>query len=226
MESPAALPHLLREPTVGVDGGGRPPLLVVLHGYGGDAHALLPLAERLDGRFLAVVPQGPLPLPNAGWGWYLLGDQTPTGRVVDTAGMHASRLAILRLLEDAAAEYGADPERVFLCGHSQGAALALCVALTEPERLAGVVAMSGRVIPEVLPAAADAHRVRGLPVMLAHGTWDPVVPIAHGRSARDHLERQGARVTYREYDAEHAVPPEMVDDVNAWLAGELEGGAL
>jgi phospholipase/carboxylesterase len=222
VDVPAALPHLLREPTVPIDGDGRPPLLVVLHGYGGDAHALLPLAERLDGRFLAVVPQGPLPLSNGGWGWYLLGDPAPAGRVVDTAGMHAARLAVLRLLDDAAAEYGADPARAYLCGHSQGAALALCVALTEPERLAGVVAMSGRVIPEVLPAAASAHRVRGLPAMLAHGTWDPVVPAAHGRAARDHLERLGARVAYREYDAEHSVPPEMVDGVNAWLGAELE----
>jgi phospholipase/carboxylesterase len=213
------LPHLLRAAV----GDGAPPLLVLLHGYGSDAAGLFALAERLDERFLVLVPQGPLPLSNGGWGWYALGEERPTGRVVDVPGMEESRRDVLDLADAAVQEYGADAGRVFLLGHSQGAALALCVALTEPERLAGVAAMSGRVIPEILPRAAGRERMRGLPVLLAHGVDDPIVPVVHARAARDILSARGVRMEYHEYDAGHTVPPEMLADVNAWLAARIAG---
>ena len=200
---------------------GRAPLLVLLHGYGGDAHAMLPLAELLHPRFAVVIPEGPVPLPNGGWGWYELGAERPTGRVVDVPGLTAARRAILQVMGDAAAELDADAGRIYLCGHSQGAALALAIAITEPERMAGVVAVSGRVVPEVMGDAAEPARTAGLPVLLVHGTHDPVVPVLHARAARTLLAERGARVTYREHDAEHGVTREMVGDANDWLDAEL-----
>ena len=216
-----ALPYLVREPTERTDG--PPPAVILLHGYGSDAHGLFALAERLDGRFMAFVPQGSVPLENGGWGWYWLGEATPLGRVADASGMDLSRRDVLHLADFAARGHGADPSRVYLLGHSQGGALALCVALTEPERIAGMVAMSGRVIPEVLPMAAAPERMRGLRVFLAHGVDDPVVPVRHARAARDLLVQRGAVVDFREYPAEHTVPPEMVADVNAWLVARAFG---
>jgi phospholipase/carboxylesterase len=221
-EDALPLPYLLREPAA--QPAGAPPLLILLHGYGSDATGLFALAERLDGRFLVVVPQGPLPLSNGGWGWYALGEETPMGRVVDAQGMEESRRAVLELATAAAREHGGDAGRVFLLGHSQGAALALCLAVTEPERLAGVAAMSGRIIPEIMPRVAAPERMHGLPVLLAHGVEDPVVPVRHARAARELLASWGVHVDYREYDAGHTVPPGMLDDVNAWLAARAEGG--
>ncbi|HET6764262.1 MAG TPA: alpha/beta fold hydrolase [Longimicrobiaceae bacterium] len=198
-----------------------PPLVVLLHGYGGDARSMMTLGELLHPAFTVVVPQGPYALPDGGWGWYALGEATPTGRVVDVPGMHAARRAVARLLREAAEVHGADPDRIYLCGHSQGAALALAVALAEPAGMAGLVAISGRVVPEALVAEATPGFVHGLPVLVAHGTYDPVVPVAHGRSARRVLEERGARVMYREYDAEHAVTREMLDDLNGWLGAAI-----
>jgi phospholipase/carboxylesterase len=137
---------------------------------------------------------------------------------VDVPGLTAARRAILQLMYEVAE--GVDAERIYLCGHSQGAALALAIAVTEPERVAGVVAISGRVVPEVMPDAAEPARTAGLPVLLVHGTHDPVVPVMHARTARTLLAERGARVTYREHDAEHGVSREMVADVNDWLDAE------
>lgn len=202
-------------------GSGPAPVVVLLHGYGSSAGDMMGLAPWLDPRFLVLAPQGARPLPNGGWGWYPLG-VGPVAPVLDTDELEASRGGVLDWAAAAAPAHGGDARRLFLVGFSQGAALALAAALVEPERVAALVAMSGRVVPEILPRAAAPARMRGLSVLLTHGADDEIVPVAQGRAARDMLSERGARVELCEYPVGHALSPDCLDTVEAWLAARLD----
>src|SRR5512138_453107 len=149
----------------------RPPLLVLLHGIGADELDLLPVADALDPRLLTVSLRAPYEAEPMGYAWYALdwGTTPPTPRV-DQA--EASRAALADHLPELVSEAGADPGRVFLFGFSQGAAMALAVALTRPELLRGVVAHSARALPALArpEGRAAPEALARLDALVLHGT--------------------------------------------------------
>jgi phospholipase/carboxylesterase len=88
--------------------------------------------------------------------------------------------------------------------------------------VAGVVAMSGRLLPEVLPLLAPPDALRGLPILLQHGIADPVLALQHGRTARDRLATLPVELTYREYTMGHQVTAESLADAAHWLRERLD----
>lgn len=82
--------------------------------------------------------------------------------------------------------------------------------------------MSGRLLPEVLPHLAPPRALRDLPILLQHGTSDPVLPVHHGRTARDRLSALHVDLTYREYPMGHQVSEESLADAAAWLQARLD----
>jgi phospholipase/carboxylesterase len=181
--------------------------LVLLHGFGADEHDLLPIAREIDPSLHAISLQAPIALEYGGRAWYRL-EQTPQGIAFDPGEVARGEDAALEAIEEIAQAH----PRPILCGFSQGAGMALGVALRKPQLAAGVLALSA-VPPRLLPPAAP-----GLRVFLAHGTFDPLLPIEVGRATRDLLVRLGADVTFREYRMEHMVSAEEIDDARAWLA--------
>jgi phospholipase/carboxylesterase len=119
--------------------------------------------------------------------------------------------------------YGVDPDRTYLVGFSQGTIMGLSVALTRPEKVAGVVAMSGRFPDAIRPQLAPPEELRGLPILLQHGTEDPVLPIHYGRAARETFDGLPVRLEYREYQMGHHVTQESLADASAWLTARLDG---
>jgi phospholipase/carboxylesterase len=107
-------------------------------------------------------------------------------------------------------------------GFSQGAIMSLAVALARPDKVAGVVAMSGRLLPEFRPLIAEPEALAGLPIMVVHGTADQVMSIRDGREVRDTLSALPVELTYREYPMGHYVAPESLRDVAAWLRERLD----
>jgi phospholipase/carboxylesterase len=146
----------------------------------------------------------------------------PVGPRINAQEAEHSRTTLVHFIDEAIAAYNTDPSRTYLLGFSQGAIMSLSLALTRPENLAGVVAMSGRVLPEVLPKIAPAEAMRGLPILVVHGTEDVVLPIHHGRAARDRLSSLRVALTYREYSMGHYVSEESLADVTAWLRQQLD----
>ena len=111
-------------------------------------------------------------------------------------------------------------DRVFLLGFSQGAVMSLATALTDPRRLAGVVALSGY-LPEAV-SGAEGGSADSLPVFLGHGAADPLISVTEGRKARDVLTAAGADVTYRKYAVEHRIAPDERADIRHWLGARLD----
>jgi len=188
--------------------------LVLLHGFGADERDLLPIAAELDPRLRAVSLQAPIALDVGGRAWFNL-DQTPEGFAFDPEEVDEG----VRLATEAIEEVARQAARPILCGFSQGAAMALSVALARPDLTSVVLALSG-VPPRVQQAPAPGS-LPGLRVFLAHGSYDPLIPVEIGRATRDLLQSAGASVTYREYPMGHMVVPEEISDARTWLAGSL-----
>lgn len=202
--------------------------IVWLHGLGADGHdfeAIIPalgLPDTLGMRF--VFPHAPVQRVslNAGMrmrAWY---DIIPDPAAPeDAAGIRASEQAVRALIEREAAR-GVPSERVIIAGFSQGGAIALQTAIRYPQRLAGVIALSTYLpLASTLPSEAQAVNI-ALPIFMAHGTEDGIVPYAAGARSRDLLEAQGYRVTWHSYPMAHSVCPEEVADIAAWLRDVLK----
>jgi phospholipase/carboxylesterase len=213
-------------------GGERPApgaAVVWMHGLGADGHdfeSIVPhlgLPPDLGVRF--VFPHAP-PIPvtlNGGMvmrAWYDLVGQDLRRLRHDEAGIRRSARHIERLVERERAR-GVPPGRVVLAGFSQGGAMALFLGLRYPERLAGVLALSSFLpLPETLEAErSDANR--NVPVLVCHGTHDPMVPEEFGRRTHEQLVRLGYPSEYEVYPMQHEVCMEEVRRVGRWLTDRL-----
>ena len=198
--------------------------VIVLHGLGDSGHGFAPIAKELDlsalGAVRFVLPHAPerAVTINGGYvmrAWYdILG--TDLVRREDEAGLRESQALIEELIAAEKAR-GVAASRIVLAGFSQGCAMALLAGLRHAERLAGVVGMSG-----YLPLAATTATERSaanhdVPLFLAHGTQDPVVPLARGVASRDALAALGHDIEWHDYPMPHSVCAEEIGDLNRWL---------
>ena len=217
-----SLVHSVRPPAAGANAEStRPPLLILLHGVGSNERAMAQLAPSLDPRFVVVSVRSPLTLgPNA-YGWFHV-TFTADGPVIVPAEAETGWKLIAQFIDEAVERYDADPARVFVGGFSQGAIMALATLLTAPEKVAGAVAMSGRLLPEVLPHVATDDALRGKPVLVVHGESDEKLGIHLARWAREQLDRFPIDLTYRELPMGHTITQESLGVVAGWLTKELD----
>ena len=206
--------------------------IVVLHGLGADGNDFVPIAQELDlsavGQVRFVFPHAPVrPVTlNGGMAmraWYdILGPDL--ARREDEPGLRASVAQVQALLDREAAR-GVPPARTVLMGFSQGCAMTLLTGLRAPQRLAGLVGLSGYLPLAATTAAERSAANRDTPVFLAHGRFDPMVALARGAATRDALLALGQPVQWHEYPMEHSVCAEEIADLNAWLLKVLAPAA-
>lgn len=198
--------------------------IVILHGLGADGNDFVPVAEELDlsavGSVRFIFPHAPvMPVTiNGGYrmrAWYdILG--TEAEGVQDEEGLRRSQALIEGLLAREK-QRGMPAGRIVLAGFSQGCAMALLAGLRHPERLAGIVGLSGY-LPLAETTTAERHPANaGTPIFLAHGTYDPVIALERATSSRDALRALGHEVEWHEYMMPHAVCPPEIEELNAWL---------
>ncbi|MEP6925447.1 MAG: alpha/beta hydrolase [Pyrinomonadaceae bacterium] len=214
------LKYLFRKSTLCADND-KPPLLILLHGVGSNEADLFSFASLLDERFFVVSVRAPFALGYGGFGWFEL-EFSPQGLSANLVQAEESRQKLLEFIDEITAKYDLDAQRVFLTGFSQGAIMSYALMLTEPEKFAGVVAMSGRLVSKTLPHQADPERLRDFPILVTHGTLDQVLPIENGRAAKTFLERLPVKLEYREYEMAHQVSEESLQDVADWLKEKIE----
>ncbi len=218
MNAPA-WPYRIAAPAA-ADRQTRPPLLVLLHGIGADENDLWPLAPLLDGRCAVVSVRAPHPY-GPGWAWFHI-DWLPDGSVrPDRAQAQATLLDLERWMAAAPERFGTDPARSYLLGFSQGGMMALGLLLRAPELLAGVVALSSRAPDALFEATAPAEAIARVPLFVAHGIHDDVLPVANGRRIRELFSRLSRDLTYREFPVAHAIANDEIACVREWLAARL-----
>jgi phospholipase/carboxylesterase len=196
--------------------------IIWLHGLGADHTDFEPIVPELDlppsARF--VFPDAPVRPVTINGGmrmraWYDILQFGPGPE--DAAGIRESQKIVEGLIEQASVP----PERVVLAGFSQGGAIVLHTALRYPKRLAGVVALS-----TYLPLQNDlegetSEENRGVPIFMAHGRFDDIIPLARAAASRDLLAGMGYKIDWREYAMPHSVCMEEIGHVSAFLKGIL-----
>jgi thioredoxin 1 len=202
-------------------------VLLLVHGLGADERDLGGLLPYLDpeGRFLAVLPRGPLAAP-PGFAWYEMGALAGSGPGGESSA--ASFLSALDELDDlvdeVCAEHGKAREEAIVGGFSQGGALAVALGLRRSDRAhpAGVLAMS-TVFPDIDGLDLDWEAGPRLPVLVQHGTNDTMLPVERGRHLAATLVDHGVPVVYSEYPMEHQVAMESVQQAHGWLLAVSAG---
>jgi phospholipase/carboxylesterase len=217
-----SLSHVARPAALGATAdGARPPLLILLHGVGSNEQSMAALAPSFDPRFIVLSVRSPIALGPRSFAWFHV-TFSSQGPVIDAAEAEAGWATLARFIDEAVAAYDADPERVFVAGFSQGGIMSLAALLTTPERVAGAVSMSGRLLPELLPNVTQPDKIAGKPALIVHGTRDDKLGIHFARSARDTLETLGLDLSYRELPMGHQVTRESLDEAVSWLAARLD----
>lgn len=199
-------------------GEGPFPTVLALHGWGASAHDLLGLAPLLHrGRALVLCPQGETEIPigpgQLGYGWFPL----RTTSAENPEAFRAAAETLRRFLDASLARYPIDPARLVLLGFSQGGVMAYELGLRQPERFAGIAALSTWLPPELAESFSREPRHEGLPVLLIHGTEDPLVEVERARESRERLRPFGVALTYREFPMAHEIRPEALQILVRWL---------
>jgi len=203
-----------------IETGANPQAAVIwLHGLGADGHDFEPIVPELElaqpVRF--VFPHAPVRPVTINQGmrmraWYDIFQFG--GGPEDEAGVRASQRLVEGLIAE---EKKRGIAKVVLAGFSQGGAIVLHTALRHPERLAGVLALS-----TYLPLAASVEAERAaanaaLPIFMAHGQYDDIIPLRRAEQSRQALERLGYPVEWRAYPMPHSVCPQEIADIAAFL---------
>jgi len=204
--------------------------VIWLHGLGADGNDFAPIVPELrlpKAAIRFVFPHAPVQPVTINGGmrmraWYDITDGAI--RREDERGVRASQVLIEALI-GREKKRGTKAERLVLAGFSQGGAIALHTGLRHPERIAGIMALSTYVpVGEKLSTEASTAN-RHVPIFMAHGTYDPVIPLDRAEQSRGLLESLGYPVEWREYGMPHSVCPEELADIGAWLGKVLGPGA-
>ncbi|HEX7386026.1 MAG TPA: dienelactone hydrolase family protein [Castellaniella sp.] len=198
--------------------------IIWLHGLGADGNDFAPIVPEFTGDGLPalrfVFPHAPVRPVTLNQGmpmraWYdAYGLQRDSRE--DIAGIRTARQAIGGLIKQECAR-GVPSEHIVLAGFSQGCATALYTGLRFERRLAGMVGLSGY-LPLRHTTAAERHPINAqTPIFMAHGTQDPVIPITFAETGRDLLTALGQPVQWHTYPMPHAVHPQELEDIRAFL---------
>ena len=196
---------------------GLHPTLILLHGRGANEEDLLSLVPYLSPHLLCIAARAPFSFSYGGYTWY---DLQEIGSPNADQFME-SHNRLRQFVDDVQKHYPVDPQRTYLLGFSMGTVMAYSLALTKPERVKGIIAHSGY-IPENTSLQFQWKDLSKTFFFVAHGIYDPVIPIEFGRKANGLLARSTAQLVYREYPIQHQISEESLRDLAEWLANRLD----
>ena len=207
--------HTIYEPS----GAGPHPTILTLHGRGANALDLLGLAPYIcGGKFLMICPQGPLETPigpgASGYAWYPMSMGGPP----DVGAILSSREKLQHFLDACLKRYPIDAKKLVVLGFSQGGVMAYSLALSNPERFAGLAVLSSWLPGELIPKLSiNNEAIQSLPTIVQHGSQDQMIEIQRAKDSVERLRVLRVPLTYRDYDMGHEITPRSLTDLSAWL---------
>ena len=208
------LHYLIQEPKVKHD---KNPLLILLHGYGSNEEDLFSFAPELPDDSYVISVRAPYDLQPYGHAWYAIHFDADENKFSNNEQAKQSVELIALFIDEVVKQYPIDTKNITLIGFSQGAILSYATALTYPEKISKVVALSGYFNQEILPEIIDTKAISHLKFFVSHGSVDQVIPVDWARKAKPALENLGLEVEYQEYPIGHGVSPKNFYDFKNWL---------
>lgn len=208
------LHYLIQEPKVKHD---KNSLILLLHGYGSNEEDLFSFASELPNDSYVISVRAPYDLQPYGHAWYAIHFDADENKFSDNVQAKQSVELIAGFIDEIVKQYPIDAKNVTLIGFSQGAILSYATALTYPEKVSKVVALSGYFNQEIMPEVIDTNAISHLKFFVSHGSVDQVIPVDWARKAKPALENLGLEVEYHEYPVGHGVAPQNFFDFKNWL---------
>jgi phospholipase/carboxylesterase len=206
--------YLIQEPKIKHD---KNPLLLLLHGYGSNEEDLFSFASELPQDHYVISVRAPYELQPYGHAWYAIHFDADENKFSDNVQAKQSVQLIAGFIDEIVKQYPIDSNNVTLIGFSQGAILSYATAITYPEKVTKVVALSGYFNQEIMPEVIDTKAISHLKFFVSHGSVDQVIPVEWARKAKPALENLGLEVEYHEYPVGHGVAPQNFFDFKNWL---------
>ncbi|MFL9837365.1 alpha/beta hydrolase [Flavobacterium sp. ST-75] len=209
-----SLYYLIREPKVKQE---KNPLILLLHGYGSNEEDLFSFAGQLPEEYYIISARAPYNIPPYGNAWYAINFDSDMNKFSDDNQAIESRELIVKFIDELIDQYPIDAQKVTLLGFSQGAILSYSIALTYPEKIDRVVALSGYLNMDIIDKGFNTNDISKLRFFISHGVVDQVIPVDWARKAPEVLKDLKLDVEYHEYPVGHGVTPQNFYDLLSWI---------
>jgi phospholipase/carboxylesterase len=209
-----SLHHIVREPKIKKE---KNPLILLLHGYGSNEEDLFSFASELPDEYFVISVRAPHDMMYNSFAWYAINFDADENKFSDIEQAQSSRVLIATFIDEVVQNYPIDQKNVTLIGFSQGCILSYAVALTYPEKVQRVVAMSGYLNTEIADEDFAKNDFSNLKIFASHGTVDQVIPVDWARNSIPKIKALGIDIVFKEYPVGHGVAPQNFYDFKNWL---------
>ncbi|SDW37645.1 alpha/beta hydrolase [Flavobacterium degerlachei] len=209
-----SLDYLIREPKIKLD---KNPLILLLHGYGSNEADLFSFASELPDECYVISARAPYDLQYGSYAWYAINFDADENKFSDLDQARESRNLIAGFIEELIANYPIDANNITLLGFSQGAILSYAIALSHPEKIKNVIALSGYANEDIMEPNYQNNDFSQLRIFQSHGTVDQVIPIDWARKTKPFLDKLNIAAVYKEYPIGHGISPQIFNDFKNWL---------
>jgi phospholipase/carboxylesterase len=216
--TPLSLEHLIRPSTLKTD---NVQALFMLHGYGSNEQDLFSFASELPEELFIISIRAPYNLEPYGHAWYAINFDAEQGKWSDDEQAIESREKIITFIDEACKTYNLDTANITLLGFSQGTILSYAVALSYPEKVKNVIALSGYINEGILLEGFENKNHSKLNFYSSHGQVDAVIPIEWAQRAPEFLNELGIANTFEEFPVGHGVAPQNFYSFRDWLKGKI-----
>ncbi|MEP5340643.1 MAG: alpha/beta fold hydrolase [Algibacter sp.] len=212
-----SLHHVIRESSLSENA----PLLIMLHGYGSDENDLFSFANELPDELFIISVRAPYTMQPSGNAWYAINFDAEQGKWNDNEQAKESRDLIAKFIDEVSETYPINKKNISLLGFSQGSILSYSVALTYPEKVKNIVALSGYVNHDILPENKDQD-YSNLDFYCSHGSVDQVIPVDWARQTTPFLNSLNIKNSYSEFPVGHGVAPQNFYELKGWLSKRIK----
>ncbi|MDO7172829.1 alpha/beta hydrolase [Mariniflexile sp. AS56] len=212
-----SLQHIIRKSTLTENA----PLLILMHGYGSDENDLFSFSSELPEDLFIISVRAPYPMQPYGNAWYAINFDEEQGKWNDNEQAKESRDLIATFIDEVIAEYPVNENNISLLGFSQGSILGYAVALTYPEKVKNIIALSGYVNKDILPEDINTRDYSNLDFYYSHGSVDQVIPVDWARQTTPFLNSLNIKNTYSEFPVGHGVAPQNFYELKEWLSKRI-----
>lgn len=212
-----SLHHLTRPSTLKENA----PVLIMLHGYGSDESDLFSFASELPEELFIISVRAPYKMQPNGNAWYAINFDADQKKWSDDEQAKESRDKISNFIDEVVEAYPINKNNITLLGFSQGTILSYAVALSYPEKIRNVVALSGYINLDIIKDNFKSNNLSKLNFYCSHGSVDQVIPVDWARRTPEILKNLNVDYIYEEFPVGHGVAPQNFFSLKAWLKNKV-----